>query len=157
MRGNRWPHGWKAARCLKHMRIGIQGSFVKPPALCTGGGIVHRDIKPSNILLCGDELKLIDFNISRQLRKEVQADTLPLGSIGYAPPEQFGLTQTGPTSDIYAIGVVFNEMLTGHSPAVELAPGYAGHIVQRCVRMRSEDRYPNAAALQQALRRPFWL
>ena len=120
-------------------------------------GIVHRDIKPSNILLCGDELKLIDFNISRQLRKEVQADTLPLGSIGYAPPEQFGLTQTGPTSDIYAIGVVFNEMLTGHSPAVELAPGYAGHIVQRCVRMRSEDRYPNAAALQQALRRPFWL
>lgn len=119
-------------------------------------GIVHRDIKPSNILLCEDGLKLIDFNISRLLREEARADTLPLGSVGYAPPEQFGLAQTGPASDIYSIGVVFNEMLIGHSPAVGFAPGYAGRVVRRCVRIRSEDRYANAAALLRALRRPFW-
>ena len=117
-------------------------------------GIVHRDIKPANILLCDGGLKLIDFNISRLMRSDARADTLPFGSVGYAPPEQFGLAQTGPASDIYAIGVVFNEMLTGHPPAVELAPGYAGRIIRRCVRTNASDRYQNVTALLRALRLP---
>lgn len=115
-------------------------------------GIIHRDIKPSNILLTDRGLKLIDFHISRCVRENADADTLLLGSVGYAPPEQFGLTQTDPTSDIYAIGVVFNEMLAGCFPSVRFAAGRGGRIVRRCVQTQAADRYPNTHALYRALR-----
>ena len=114
-------------------------------------GIIHRDIKPSNIMLTAQGLKLIDFHISRLMRKDADADTLLLGSVGYAPPEQFGLAQTDPTSDIYAIGVVFNEMLAGCFPSVRLASGRGGRIVRRCIQTQSADRYPNTQALYRAL------
>lgn len=125
--------------------------------LCLAAGalhqskIIHRDIKPSNIMLTSQGLKLIDFHISRFVRKDADADTLLLGTVGYAPPEQFGLSQTDPTSDIYAIGVVFNKMLAGCFPSVRFASGRGGQIVRRCVQTQAADRYPNTQALFRAL------
>ena len=73
--------------------------------------VIHRDIKPSNILI--DEsgiLKLIDFDASRRYREENDGDTRLLGTVEYAPPEQFGYSQTDVRSDIYSMGVVFHSM-----------------------------------------------
>ncbi|MBR6012922.1 MAG: serine/threonine protein kinase [Selenomonadaceae bacterium] len=67
--------------------------------------IIHRDIKPSNLILTNDEIiKLIDFGIARQMKENIFSDTEWLGTRGYAPPEQYGFSQTDCRSDIYAVG-----------------------------------------------------
>ena len=67
--------------------------------------IIHRDIKPSNIILRGEKIFLIDFGIAREIKNISESDTEWLGTRGYAPPEQFGFSQTDCRSDIYALGV----------------------------------------------------
>ena len=59
---------------------------------------------------------MIDFGISRKTKEGRTKDTTFLGTAGYAAPEQFGFMQTDIRSDIYSIGVVFHEMLTGKMP-----------------------------------------
>jgi len=76
--------------------------------------IIHRDIKPSNVMIEVDgTVKLIDFDASRNYKIKAQKDTRNLGTEGYASPEQFGYTQTDIRSDIYSVGILFREMLTG--------------------------------------------
>ena len=68
--------------------------------------VIHRDIKPSNIILCGDgHIKLIDFDAARIKKIAADKDTAFIGTDGFAPPEQFGFTQSDELSDIYAFGV----------------------------------------------------
>lgn len=114
-------------------------------------GVVHRDVKPENIILRGGEAVLVDFDASRIFKDGVRADTQVLGTTGYAPPEQYGISQTDPRSDIYALGVVLNIMLTGQHPSVALAPGRLGRVVQRCTMVNPEKRYQNVLALREAL------
>lgn len=72
-----------------------------------GAPIIHRDIKPSNILIDKEgQLKLIDFGISRNFENSDNPDTHKFGTVGYAPPEQFGYKQTDVRSDIYSLGKV---------------------------------------------------
>ena len=68
-------------------------------------------------------VKLIDFNASRRVTEGKRSDTVNLGTVGYAPPEQYGVAQSDPRSDIYALGVLLNVMLTGRHPSDRLAPG----------------------------------
>ncbi|HDA9544953.1 TPA: serine/threonine protein kinase, partial [Listeria innocua] len=76
--------------------------------------IIHRDIKPSNIMISSDGvLKLIDFDASRVFEVGKNQDTVNLGTIGYAAPEQYGYSQTDARSDIYSIGVLMLELLRG--------------------------------------------
>lgn len=76
--------------------------------------IIHRDIKPSNIMISSDGvLKLIDFDASRVFEVGKNQDTVNLGTIGYAAPEQYGYSQTDVRSDIYSIGVLMLELLLG--------------------------------------------
>ena len=67
--------------------------------------IIHRDIKPSNIILQGEKIFLTDFGIARKIKNFSESDTEWLGTRGYAPPEQFGFSQTDCRSDIYSLGV----------------------------------------------------
>jgi serine/threonine protein kinase len=80
--------------------------------------IIFRDLKPSNIMRTMDgHIYLIDFGIARIFKPGQQSDTSYQGSLGYAPPEQYGTSQTTPRSDIYALGVTLYHLLTGYDPA----------------------------------------
>lgn len=115
-------------------------------------GIVHRDIKPENILISETGIvKLLDMDATRQVAAGIRRDTEVLGTIGYAPPEQFGLSQSDARTDIYAMGVLLNVMLTGQHPSCLLAKGKAGRIVKKCTSIDPGSRYPTIKKLLMAL------
>lgn len=115
-------------------------------------GIIHRDIKPENIIITNKgEVKLIDFNASREYSAQKQSDTKGLGTLGYASPEQFGISQSDSRADIYALGVLLNVMLTGKHPSEKLAKGKAGKIVLKCTQIDPNSRFQTVEKLIEAL------
>ena len=114
-------------------------------------GIIHRDVKPENVIVeKSGRVVLIDFNASR-IKSDASKDTVIMGTIGYASPEQLGLAKTDARTDIYAVGVLYNVMLTGMHPSVTIASGRAGRIVRKCTAVNPNERYQSAAELWSAL------
>jgi len=126
--------------------------------------IIYRDMKPSNIILTPEgKLKLIDFGISREFKKDSANDTVYIGTRGYAAPEQYGEGQTSASTDIYSLGVTLHYLLTGKDPAkppYELKPVRHYNkslskdiekIIDKCTRHNSFDRYQTADELAAAL------
>lgn len=112
-----------------------------------GLGIVHRDIKPSNILLSEDgNIRLIDFEAARFVRDGKDRDTRYLGTDGFAPPEQYGFSQTDFRTDIYAAGQTMKTMLG----SLSAKPKYA-KIIRKCTALDPAERYQSAKALADAL------
>jgi len=98
-------------------------------AVCEGldaahaAGLVHRDITPANIMLAGEEVKILDFGIARA--DGTAAGTLTgmiLGTAAYLSPEQSAGYPAGPQSDLYSLGCVLFEMLTGTAPFTAESP-----------------------------------
>ena len=90
-------------------------------------GIIHRDIKPSNIFLhqsrMGEVVKVVDFGIAKLLEpsnaenlEELTATGILIGTPNYIAPERLGSQLYGPSSDIYSVGVLMYQMVTGHLP-----------------------------------------
>lgn len=116
-----------------------------------GMNIVHRDIKPANIMVdAAGRIVLIDLDTARRVSSKSQ-DTVVMGTVGYASPEQMGLTQTDARTDIYAVGVLLNVLLTGKHPSERLAEGRAGRIVRRCTQINPNLRYQSAKKLAAVL------
>ncbi|MBI2513877.1 MAG: serine/threonine protein kinase [Opitutae bacterium] len=145
-----------------------------------GEGVLHRDLKPSNILLDGDEPRLADFGLAAQLEPggDLTAVTGVLGTPHYLAPEalRHGSAALTPASDLYALGVIAYEMLTGRTPfagasaaqlplLVEQRQPPAPHflapatppdletIVLKLLERDAARRYASAAALAEDLRR----
>lgn len=114
--------------------------------------IVNRDIKPSNIKLSPDGVvKLIDLNAAKWSNDRAEQDTVLLGTRGYAAPEQYGFGPSSVLTDVYAVGVLLNVMLTGMLPNQRTAEGPVGQVIRKCVELSPSARYQSAAALRTAL------
>lgn len=113
--------------------------------------IVHRDIKPENVMIANDgRVVLIDFNAARKFTNAGK-DTVIMGTVGYASPEQLGVAQSDARTDIYALGVLLNVMITGKHPSEKLAKGRSGKIVRKCTNVNPDERYQSAEKLYNAL------
>ena len=116
--------------------------------------IIHRDIKPENIIVTpSGAVRLIDFDIARTYDLEAETDTRVIGTRAYAPPEQFGFSQTDCRADIYSLGVLLRWMLSGTADARRaVIPDRALEaIVRRATAFSPDGRYPGAAAMKKAL------
>ena len=138
--------------------------------------IIHCDIKPQNIVLAENmQPKIVDFGISKIVSNETMAFTASVvGSVHYFSPEQAQGLKISAQSDIYSLGIVFYEMLTGHVPfggstAVAVArkqveelppplteywpaaPAQLQHIIDKSLAKKLDERYQTAAEMRHDL------
>ena len=115
--------------------------------------IIHKDIKPENVMIDNyGNVKLIDFDAARIYKPYQSKDTKILGTTGYAAPEQYGLNQTDERTDIFALGVLMNVMLTGEPPQRRLYNGKLKKAIVKCTQTIPDNRYQNVMALKKDLR-----
>lgn len=114
--------------------------------------IVNRDIKPSNIKITPDGIvKLLDMNAAKWSNEQSAADTVLLGTQGYAAPEQYGFGPSSILTDIYSVGVLMNVLLTGELPNKRTAEGRLTKIIRKCVELAPNSRYQSVTDLLAAL------
>ncbi|MDE2090262.1 MAG: serine/threonine protein kinase, partial [Gammaproteobacteria bacterium] len=141
-------------------------------------GVVHRDLKPENVMLARDGMvKLMDFGIARALGGNVTATQTVIGTPGYMAPEQSQGKVVDQRTDLYALGLILYECLTGKrafsgATPVEVAlkqlkerpvplrkfvlatPPHLEAVVLRCLEKEPGRRFASAAELQRALVKP---
>ncbi len=138
--------------------------------------VIHRDLKPENTILTAHGPVITDFGLAKLLQQEAATVSLVMGTPAYMAPEQIEARPVDRRTDVYALGILLYEMLTGrvpfggptpsavthahlHEPAPPLAqlnPRLAAlprleEVVQRAIAKRQEDRWPSAGALVAAL------
>ena len=97
--------------------VGIAAAVCEALEVAHAAGLVHRDIKPANIVVADGEVKVLDFGIARADGSADGTATLgALGTVAYMSPEQASGGPAGPESDLYSLGCVLFEMLTGEPP-----------------------------------------
>ena len=141
-------------------------------------GIVHRDLKPANIMIdSSGVVKIMDFGIARHSQENDHSTTTIAGTPEYMAPEQIELKAMGPRTDIYALGLLLYEMVTGaqaftgettigvavkqlhDSPKrpseimASIPPGLEA-IILKCLRKNSESRFQSVDELDAALAKP---
>jgi len=136
-------------------------------------GIIHRDIKPDNILIAkGSVVKLTDFGLAKALDARITATNVVMGTPAYMSPEQTQDSDVDARSDIYSLGLVLHEALTGTcvfkdgdvmlrqqqelppppSKLVDGVPAPLDRIVMTCVAKEPAARFQTAEQLSAALR-----
>ena len=157
--------------------VAIAASVAEGLAYAHDHGIVHRDIKPGNIMVLDDgRVKIMDFGIARLHEPSVKTQTgVLLGSPQYMSPEQIVGQEVDRRGDVFSLGLVLYEMLTGVRPfqgedipdlmfkvanmpatppshlAPEL-PAIVDFIAARALKKKAEERYQSAAEMAKDLR-----
>ncbi|MBQ9227880.1 MAG: protein kinase [Eubacterium sp.] len=133
--------------------LGYMTDVCQALALLHSLGIIHRDVKPDNVIIKPDgHAALIDLSIAKTAG-EGNSDTVTLGTVGYAAPEQFGLMASRVETDIYALGVTMNILLTGVHPMQDIPDNRVGKIIKKCTSLRIADRYADVGQLMADLQR----
>ncbi|MFD8705261.1 protein kinase [Kitasatospora sp. NPDC059648] len=104
--------------------VGIAAAVCEALAVAHGAGLVHRDIKPGNIMITDDGgVKVVDFGIARAGSSSNLTQTASvLGTAAYLSPEQATASALDGRTDLYAVGCVLTEMLTGETPFTAESP-----------------------------------
>lgn len=126
--------------------------------------IIFRDLKPSNVMVTSrGRVLLVDFGIARCFSAEKSGDTIPLGTPGFAAPEQYGNAQTDARTDIYGLGATLYALLSGADvasfnfvfPSLTKYNSSVGlaleGIITRCLMRFPGQRYQSAKELRTAL------
>src|SRR5436305_6984252 len=127
--------------------------------------IIFRDLKPANVMISeSGHIFLIDFGIARIFKPGKSHDTVALGSPGFAAPEQYGKAQSSPRSDIYSLGALLHNLLTGvdpseqpffFRPASQLNPKVSPtleQLLQQMLEMKAENRPESVQDVLKVLR-----
>lgn len=159
---------------------GVAEALLDRLAAAHAVGVVHRDLKPAHVLLTAGEgarrVEVLDFGIARICHPDridgalaaLTTTGVVVGTPAYVAPEQIDArAPIGPATDLYAVGVIVYEMLTGTRPFDGLdamavmrshlarppprLPGRLGRVVERALQKDPVDRYPSAAAMARAL------
>jgi WD40 repeat protein/predicted Ser/Thr protein kinase len=127
--------------------------------------IIFRDLKPANIMIANNGIVyLIDFGIARLFKQGQSKDTIALGSPGYAAPEQYQKQQTTPRVDIYALGAIMHQLLSGDDPTIGILFNFASlqlqsqpshtllvKLIEQMLEMKKEDRPASVSEVKQKL------
>lgn len=154
----------KSGRCTlsETLWIGIQLSHILEYLHVCKPSLIFRDVKPANVMLTPrKKLYLIDFGIARTFNSSKSKDTTPLGSPGYAAPEQYGRGQSDGRTDIYGLGMTLQTLLTGLDPLdsqadgnlqpAQLVPAYVQKLLSEMTDHDSNRRPRNMAVVRQRL------
>jgi serine/threonine protein kinase len=138
---------WKAVHIINGVTAGLRYAHEH--------GFIHRDIKPHNILLTDDVVpKITDWGMSKVLAADVKKSSIAGFSLSYAAPEQVSPTEfgrTGERTDIYQLGVVFYELVTGSIPFGGESIVEVGNSILRDEPIPPSEYNPDAEAVQKII------
>jgi DNA-binding beta-propeller fold protein YncE len=140
--------------------VALLGQVAEALDAAHAAGVVHRDVKPHNILLEGDRAYLTDFGLAKALGDSgVLSGASVAGTAEYMSPEQWRGREVGPAADVYSLGCVLYEAVTGVVPYARREGGTEprmprglDRVIERAVARDPSDRYPSAGALIAAAR-----
>ena len=133
------------------IRIGVQLCDQLRSLHSTEPPVIHRDIKPQNVIIRPDGAAvLIDFGIAR-VRTEKDTDTVAFGTQGFAPPEQYGFSQTDARSDIYSLGMLLYWLLHRETKVKQEKRSELEKVIARCVFFDPDKRFDNVEEVKRAL------
>jgi DNA-binding beta-propeller fold protein YncE/predicted Ser/Thr protein kinase len=140
--------------------VALLGQVAEALDAAHAAGIVHRDVKPHNILVEGDRAYLTDFGLAKAVEESgVHSGASVVGTVEYMSPEQWRGASVGTAADVYSLGCVLYEALTGVVPYARKAgdaepelPKGLDAVIERAVAPDPAERYPSAGALIAAAR-----